>query len=153
MHDRRRNTDTTPAGLWAIESAFGNDRPPVGLRMPWRQVTPYSDWVCDEESVYFNTWQERGDPTLSETWSDDVEHLEDYPKLYAYACVIGFNRPPEVVPARGCAIFLHVSDGPTGGCVGLPREDMLAILGRLDPGKNPYILITGADESCDGADG
>ena len=65
----------------------------------------------------------------------------------------GFNRPPEVVPARGCAIFLHVSDWPTGGCVGLPREDMLAILGRLDPGKNPYILITGADESCDGADG
>ena len=72
MHDRRRNTDTSPAGVWAIGTAFGNDLPPEGLRLPWRQVTPNSDWVCDEESVYFNTWQERGDPSLTETWSDDV---------------------------------------------------------------------------------
>ncbi len=144
MHDRRRNSDTSPAGLWALGTAFGNDPKPSGLKLPWRQVTPNSDWVCDEESPYFNTWQERDDPDLT-PWSDDVEHLEDYPRQYAYACVIEFNRPPDAVPSRGCAIFLHCADGPTAGCVGLLREDMLAVLRWLDAEKNPYILITGRE--------
>ena len=142
-HDRRRDTLTSPAGLWALGMAFGNSPKPEGTAMPWRDVTPSSDWVCDENSPYFNTWQERGDPNL-EPWSDDVEHLEDYPAQYAYACVIEYNTPPgPVLPDRGCAIFLHCSTGPTAGCVGLPEPDMLAVLRWLDPEKNPHILITG----------
>ncbi len=141
-HDRRRNTDTSPAGLWALSFAFGNESPPEDLKLLWRQVTPNSDWVCDEASPYFNTWQERGDPELL-PWGDDVEHLEDYPAQYAWACVIEFNRPPDVVPDRGCAIFLHCAQRATGGCVGLPRTDMLSILEWLDPEEKPYILISG----------
>ncbi len=141
--DRRRNTNTTPAGLWPLGYAFGNETPPEGLKLPWRQVGPDSDWVCDEDSRFFNTWQERGDPAVPEGWSEDVEHLEDYPKQYAFACVIGFNRPPDTVPDRGYAIFLHCSEGPTGGCVGLPRADMLSVLRWLNGEKQPYILITG----------
>ena len=144
-HNRQRNTNTSPAGLWAISSAFGNELPPEDLNLPWRQVTPNSDWVCDENSPYFNTWQERGDPSLTGSWSDDVEHLEDYPVLYAWACVIEFNRPPDVIPSRGCAIFLHCSDKATGGCIGLPRESMLRVLRWLNPDKHPYILITGVE--------
>ena len=144
MHDRRRDTNTSPAGLWALGFAFGNELPPEDLKLPWRQVTSNSDWVCDENSPYFNTWQERGDPALT-PWSDDVEHLEDYPTQYAYAFVIEFNRPPDVVPDRGCAIFLHCGEGGTGGCVSLPRADMLAVLQWLDPAANPFILITGAE--------
>lgn len=142
LHDRRRNTNTSPAGLWALSFAFGNEAPPEGLKLPWRQVTPNSDWVCDEDSPYFNTWRERGESDLL-PWSGDVEHLEDYPALYAWACVIEFNRPPDVIPARGCAIFLHCSEKATGGCVGLPHDEMGAVLQWLDPEKNPYILITG----------
>ena len=146
MHDRRRDTNTSPAGLWAIGMAFGNEASPEELKLPWRQVTPNSDWVCDDQSPYFNTWQERGDPSLI-PWSDDVEHLEDYPTQYAWACVIEFNRPPDVIPDRGCAIFLHCSKGGTGGCVGLCREDMLSVLKWLDAEKNPFILITGSERS------
>lgn len=146
MHDRRRNTNTSPAGIWAIGTAFGNEPPPEGLKLPWRQVTPNSDWVCDDQSPYFNTWQERDDPSLI-PWSDDVEHLEDYPTQYAWACVIEFNRPPDVVPDRGCAIFLHCAKTGTGGCVGLRREDMRSVLQWLDAEKNPYILITGTEHS------
>lgn len=144
MHDRRRDSNSSPAGLWAIGTAFGNEAPPENLKLPWRQVTPNSDWVCDEQSPYFNTWQERDDPKLL-PWSDDVEHLEDYPTQYAWACVIEFNRPPDVVPDRGCAIFLHCAKTGTGGCVGLRREDMYSVLQWLDPDKKPYILITGAE--------
>ncbi len=139
--DRRRNTETTPAGLWAMGFAFGNSPQPEGMTWPWRDVTPNSDWVCDENSPYFNTWQERGDPDLL-PWSDDVEHLEDYSTQYAYACVIEYNTPPgEVVPNRGCAIFLHCSTGPTGGCVGLETAAMIAVLQWLSPEYKPHILI------------
>ncbi|MBR2048430.1 MAG: hypothetical protein IJ960_07520 [Oscillospiraceae bacterium] len=147
MHNRRRNTNTSPAGLWSLGLAFGNSPRPENLRIPWRDITPNSEWVCDENSVYFNTWQEKNDPTLEETWNDDVEHLEDYPTQYAYACVIRYNTQPYTIPSRGCAIFLHCSKGATGGCIGLPTEDMVQVLQWLTEGKHPHILITG--KTCD----
>lgn len=141
-HNRQRNTLTTPAGLWALGEAFGNAPRPAGLGLPWRDVTEHSDWVCDDQSPYFNTWQERGDPELQSSWNwEDTEHLEDYPASYAYACVICYNTPPYTIPDRGCAIFFHCAKGPTEGCVGLPEEQFLKTLLWLDPEASPYILI------------
>ena len=144
QHDRQRNTRRSPAGLWGLGSAFGVAQMPENLKVAWRDVTPQSDWVCDAESIYFNTWQERDDTALTETWNhDDVEHLEDYDVTYRYAVVIQYNTPPYVIPDRGCAIFLHCSDHPTSGCIGLLEEDMLQTLLWLDHTKHPHILITG----------
>ena len=143
-HNRRRGTEASPAGLWALTSAFGLEDAPEDLKLPWREITPRSDWVTDSRSDYFNTWQERGDPKLTDTWRS-AEHLADYEQTYTYACVIEYNTPPYTVPSRGCAIFLHVSDHPTEGCIGLLTEDMIRTLQWLDPYENPYILITGAE--------
>lgn len=148
MHGRKRGSNTSPAGLWSLGLAFGNSPKPDGLKMPWRDVTPSSDWVCDEDSIYFNSWQERDDPSILDLWSDDVEHLEDYQSAYAYACVIRFNTAPYTIPERGCAIFFHCSKGATGGCIGLPEADMVNTLLWLDPQENPYILITGYQRSA-----
>jgi len=149
-HERIALTRTSPAGLWALGCAFGNAEKPDGLKLPWRDVTPQSDWVCDEDTVYFNTWQERDDPDLLCTWDyddDSIEHLEDYQSSYAYACVIRFNMPPYAVPERGSAIFFHCTKAPTLGCIGLYEPDMVATLLWLDPAKNPHILITGHENS------
>lgn len=147
-HDRRRYTDTSPAGLWALGMAFGNEERPDGLLLPWRDVTPQSDWVCDADSPYFNTWQERGASAQDDDWDyDEAEHLADYPNQYAWACVIAYNLPPDPIPDRGCAIFLHCAKGPTEGCVGLHRADMLSVLKWLDADQNPYILITGTEHA------
>ena len=145
-HDRQRNTRQSPAGLWKLGAAFGLAEKPEGLRLAWRDITPQSDWVCDADSPYFNTWQERNDPTLTPWNYDDVEHLADYDPTYRYACVMEYNTPPYTIPTRGCAIFLHCSDHPTGGCIGLLEEDMLATLLWLDPHENPYILVTGHEK-------
>lgn len=143
-HNRKRDTNTSPAGLWGLGTAFGNAEKPAGLKMPWRDITPNSDWVCDANSRYYNTWQERDDPTLTESWDySDIEHLEDYTSAYAYACVIQYNTPPYTVADRGCAIFFHCSKGTTAGCIGLSETDMVNTLLWLDPEKNPYILISG----------
>ncbi len=144
QHNRKRFTYRSPAGLWGLGIAFGNAEKPEGLKMPWRDVTPNSEWVGDADSLYFNTWQERGDPALLEDWNhEDGEHLQDYTELYAYAVAVLYNTPPYTIPERGCAIFLHCSEGGTGGCIGLQREDMLRVLLWLDPEKSPCILVTG----------
>lgn len=144
QHDRRRGTYRSPAGLWGLGLAFGNEAKPDGLKMPWRDVTPNSEWVGDEYSRYFNTWQECDDPTLTEDWDHaEGEHLEDYPTLYAYAVTVLYNIPPYTVPNRGCAIFLHCSEAGTGGCIGLPREDLVRVLCWLEPTRSPHIFVTG----------
>lgn len=145
-HGRLRNSVTSPAGLWSLGLAFGNAEKPEGLKMPWRNVTANSDWVCDENSIYFNTWQERDSAGITQIWDlNEGEHLEDYPNQYAYACVIRYNTPPYTISERGCAIFLHCSTGPTGGCIGLAEDDLVQTLLWLDPAENPYILITGQE--------
>ena len=144
-HGRTRGTKTTPAGLWSLGLAFGIQPMPEGLRMPWRDVTAYSDWVADENSVYFNTWQERNDPNVSGGWDESkTEHLENYRFYYDYCCVIRFNAPPYMIPQRGGAIFLHCSDTATAGCLGMPKQNMLDVLLWLDPARSPYIFITGS---------
>lgn len=144
-HERRRGSLQSPAGLWPLGSAFGLARPPEDLQVPWRTVTDRSDWVTDSKSLYFNTWQERDDPDLTDSWRSQ-EHLADYKKTYTYACIIEYNTPPYTVPDRGCAIFLHVSDHPTEGCIGLLEEDMVAVLQWLEPHRKPHILITGIEK-------
>lgn len=145
-HARKRNTRQSPAGLWKLGAAFGLAEKPEGLRLAWRDITPQSDWVCDADSPYFNTWQERDDPALIPWNYKDVEHLEDYDVTYRYACVMEYNTPPYTIPDRGCAIFLHCSDHPTSGCIGLLEEDMVKTLLWLDPRENPYILVTGHEK-------
>lgn len=145
-HDRQRNTRQSPAGLWKLGAAFGLAEKPENLRLAWRDITPQSDWVCDADSPYFNTWQERNDPDLLPWNYYDVEHLADYTVTYRYACVMEYNTPPYTIPNRGCAIFLHCSDHPTSGCIGLLEEDMVRTLLWLNPRENPYILVTGYEK-------
>ena len=130
---------TTPAGEFPLELCFGSGERPAGLRMPWRAVTSNSHWVGDPRSPLFNTWQERD---AHSDWDSTLgEWLADYPKEYEWACVIGFNPPP-ADPSAGFAIFFHVSESPTAGCVGLPKEALCSVLQWLDPDANPRIQIT-----------
>ena len=49
--------------------------------------------------------------------------------------VLGYNDDPPRAGA-GSAIFLHVArddGGPTEGCVGLAREDLLRLLAVVEP--------------------
>ncbi len=148
-HGRRQGTYTSPAGLWGLTLAFGTGEALPGTKMPWRAVTEDSFWICDNDSLYYNTWQERGDPALLDTWDeDDGEHLIDFGDSYRYAVATDFNTPPYARRRVGAAIFLHCDVKPTAGCVGLAEEDMIAVLRWLDPGEGPCILITGRQKDA-----
>jgi len=146
-HDREQGDETSPAGLYQIGTAFGNEEMPEGTKMPWRDITKNSEWVGVNRSKYYNTWQELDDPNLDESFEyDDGEHLCEYISAYALACVIRFNMPPYAVKYRGSAIFFHVSKGATAGCIGLKYNDFKNCLLWLDPELCPYILITGNEK-------
>jgi L,D-peptidoglycan transpeptidase YkuD (ErfK/YbiS/YcfS/YnhG family) len=60
---------------------------------------------------------------------------------YDYAAVIAYNLAR--VPGLGSAVFLHVgTGGPTGGCVSLPRAELIRVLRWLRPRASPRISIS-----------
>lgn len=133
--DKAEGDKATPIGFYRIGLAFGIQSQPDTV-WTYRQVTPDSYWVDDPDSVYYNTWVEG---TENKDW-DSAEHLIDATAAYAYAMVIEYNTDP-IVPGKGSAIFLHVGDHPTAGCISVAQSHVLAILKWLKPEANPHILI------------
>lgn len=128
---KREGDGCTPAGTFAIESAFGFGPAPSGCRLPYREIGPDSWWSGERED--YNRWVEVPAGTRSMSAS---EHLSDYPVQYRYSFVIGYNTgAPEW--GLGSAIFMHCRNTPkwqTAGCISLPESRIRYLLGRLAPG-------------------
>jgi L,D-peptidoglycan transpeptidase YkuD (ErfK/YbiS/YcfS/YnhG family) len=135
--DKHEGDDKTPTGIYGFGTMFGQHSNP-GVLFPYRVPDAQSVWVDDPTSPYYNTWQENAALT--------GEHLASsgYASTYGYAVDIAYNTYP-VVPGKGSAIFLHVSDGNgTAGCVSLPQADLLEVLRWLNPAKHPVIVMAPA---------
>lgn len=123
----------TPVGFFTVGEAFYTlDAPKT--RLESFQITEETYWVDDPESVHYNT---RVEGTTDKDWSS-AEHMIDYAG-YRYGFTIGYN--PECIPGKGSAIFFHISDRPTAGCVGASEETVVNLLSVLNPEENPHLLI------------
>ena len=134
---KREGDGHSPAGLFPLESVFGY-APSVTTRMPYRQATKDDIWVDDVHAPDYNSWQKRG-----ETSATSFEEMRRPDNYYRHGAVIGYNRHP-VVKGNGSAIFLHVWRGngkPTSGCVAIDEQELIGIIGWLDPAKRPMILM------------
>ena len=144
---RRAGSRTTPTGIWRLPGfVFGtHHRPPAGLHMAYRRITPRSWWSSERNATY-NTWVET-------SHAIDGERLADAPVQYEFAFSSGFNaRPNPRVYGRGTAIFVHIFDpGYTQGCVSVSRADMVRLLRLLDHARRPACAIgtmRGGTRSC-----
>lgn len=153
---RVQDTGRTPVGTFTITQAFGVRADP-GTRLPYRRVDGNDYWVGDRRDARtYNLFQPSASPRR--TWRlSQAERLAAYPRQYAYAAVIDFNKPSAVrwdagrgqyvagKPARvgrGSAIFLHASGkGATAGCVSVSRSNMVRLLKWLKPAKHPRIVM------------
>ncbi|HEY5092595.1 MAG TPA: hypothetical protein VII60_04960, partial [Acidimicrobiales bacterium] len=133
--------DTTPIGLFAIQSTmYGNDANP-GVAYRYHQLVCGDWWDEQSSSGLYNHFVHVGCGT-SPTFGGDSEPLWEVKPQYDYFAVIEYNHRP-VVPGAGSAIFLHVSIGaPTTGCVAIPRVDLLRVLRFLRPSQHPMIDIS-----------
>ncbi|MCQ2386470.1 MAG: hypothetical protein MJ078_07345, partial [Clostridia bacterium] len=86
-HDRAEGDGTSPAGLWQIGTAFGNEDKPAGLKLPWREITQESVWI-GSKGRYYNTWQEIDKIEDAQFSYSSGEHLIEYQQAYSLACVI-----------------------------------------------------------------
>jgi zinc D-Ala-D-Ala dipeptidase len=140
--DRKREGDgKTPSGIFALGRAFGY-APEVKTKMPYRQAAENDFWVDDVKSAQYNMWV-HGKPEAS-----SYEKMKREDNIYKYGIVVEYNTAP-IISGLGSAIFIHVWRGegvPTEGCVAMPEENVLKLLGWLDPSKKP-LIVAGAEST------
>ena len=129
-----------PAGVFAIESAFGTkDR--QSPQFPYRRTTDSDRWIDDPGSSHYNQWVRWDDPGIRQDWSS-AEILRRPDGLYDLALVVGHNRGP-VVKGGGSAIFLHRWSAPgrsTIGCTAMDRRHLWELFESLDKAKRPVLV-------------
>ncbi len=136
--EKKEGDGKTPSGIYPLKMTFGYDTS-IGTKMSYRQATPDDIWVDDPNSIDYNRWVKK-----SETRAASYEMMKRDDNLYKYGVVIEYNTDP-IIKGNGSAIFLHIWKGegiPTAGCVAVSEEDIIKILGWLDPAASP-LIITG----------
>ncbi len=138
--DKREGDGKSPSGIFPLGIAFGYD-PSVATKMPYRQATEDDFWADDANSEDYNQWV-KGKPNAASR-----EKMRRDDDQYKYGVVIEYNTNP-IMKGNGSAIFLHVwkDGGPTLGCVSMPEEMVLRILGWLDSAKKPLIIMGNESE-------
>lgn len=132
ISNRKQSTNKTPAGVINIISAFGVANNP-GTKYSYTKVNNEMYWDLNSGSSTYNR-------LIYNNPGGDYEHLASYPTQYKYALVTDYNNGQ--VQDKGGAIFLHCNgNGSTGGCVSMDETSMRNIITRVDPNKNPKILI------------
>jgi L,D-peptidoglycan transpeptidase YkuD (ErfK/YbiS/YcfS/YnhG family) len=127
----------TPSGGFALKRAFGYGAK-INTRMSYRQAGDEDIWVDDMASPDYNHWARKGETSAA---SFEIMKLND--DRYKYGIVVEYNTDP-VVKGAGSAIFIHVRRGenmPTLGCVALAENDILKVLGWLDPKQKPLAVL------------
>ncbi|MFF3215369.1 hypothetical protein ACFYYB_32595 [Streptomyces sp. NPDC002886] len=117
---------TSPEGVFALTDAGGLLAKPPGTKFPYDQ-----DGGFVASGLGVNGESLRGS--------------------FDYVVAIDFNRKPGVSPLdptkpegeeKGGNIWLHVDhDGPSQGCVGIPKAAMQKVLETLDPAAKPVIVM------------
>jgi L,D-peptidoglycan transpeptidase YkuD (ErfK/YbiS/YcfS/YnhG family) len=133
---KREGDGRTPSGTYGFSFYFGVDSPRgLDFHFPFRHAYTYDYWDDDPASKLYNEWID----VRKQNPGADPEPMHNVP-AYDYAAVIAYNTAR--VPGRGSAVFLHVGTGTaTGGCVSLPRPELIKVLRWLRPADNPRIAI------------
>lgn len=128
LSNKREGDGGTPRGTfhplrlwWRRDRAM---RPLTSL--PVRPIMPNDAWCEDPADRHYN----RNIRIASDTAGDRLMRADH---LYDYIVEIDHNTRPRIA-GRGSAVFIHLmreNFGPTAGCVGLKRGDMVRLLQRL----------------------
>ena len=130
--DKREGDGASPQGRFPLLRAFYRaDRiaaPPT--RLPMAALRPADGWVDDPADPRYNR-------LVSLPYPAHHEEMWRVDGLYDLVVLIGYNTDP-AVPGRGSAIFLHVARpdfAATEGCIAIPRDVLVGLLGLLGPGS------------------
>lgn len=127
-----------PAGIFKMRGAFGY-APIAKTKMPYREVTPETLCVDDSRSRHYNQ--------LIDTRKIDkrdwrtAEEMRRRDIRYKWGVIVDHN--PRAQPNAGSCIFLHVwisPNEPTTGCTAMAEQDIVDLIGWLDPARAPLLV-------------
>ena len=131
---KQEGDKATPAGLYPIGDCFYQTPQPPKTGLATFPLQEGSYWVDDPNSDYYNAYvvgEENKD------WNS-AERMWEI-AAYEYGFVIGYNASR--TKGAGSAIFFHIGENYTAGCVATTKDLVLAYLQQLDATQNPYMLI------------
>lgn len=151
--DKTEGDHMTPEGTFPICFAFSTKEKNTMLYS--KIIKEDSIWVCDPESIYYNTLQSKNDPYKD--WADKGGAENMYPKFSkgsSNACIcFGFNGDGlsaySATPYAGSALFID-GVGENGnmnsgyGDIKISGKDMTKLLSYLCENDNPVITIKSA---------
>lgn len=151
--DKTEGDHMTPEGTFPICFAFSTKEKNTMLYS--KIIKEDSVWVCDPESIYYNTLQSKNDPYKD--WADKGGAENMYPKFTkgsSNACIcFGFNGDGvsaySATPYAGSALFID-GVGENGnmnsgyGDIKISGKDMTKLLSYLCANDNPVITIKSA---------
>jgi len=131
----REGLGRTPAGVFTLTQAFGNEAN-NGTKLPYFRAGPDDWWDESPASRLYN--HHVHSPVSPGGASENLYYSGD---AYAHAVVINYNTNP-VIKGAGSGFFLHVSfSQPTEGCVAVPAGDLNWLMRWLTPSLHPVISI------------
>lgn len=162
LHDRQaagprkeEGDGRAPAGAFRLIGAFGY-ADSVNTGLPYAAADADLECVDDAASPYYNRVLSRSNVTQA-TW-DSHEEMRRTDDLYKLGVIVEHNggavgslpvrstqtgTGPEVVPAGGSCIFLHIWRGPgstTAGCTAMPEDHLAPLMEWLDASLDPVFV-------------
>ncbi len=135
--EKREGDGKSPSGIFHLQRTFGYGGS-IHSKMPYQQVLADDLWIDDVNASDYNQWVKK-----ENTQALSYERMKRDDDLYKYGIVIEYNTDP-VTAGCGSAIFLHIWGGemtPTAGCVAVSENDIIKILGWLDPQAKPLVVM------------
>lgn len=118
----------SPTGSFSITEALGRSNP--GTALPYRELNPASRWGGEHGPKYNQYFEGRGAEADENLW--ELMQAGNYEQV----AVINWNRPPDMKTVKGAsyAIFFHVDNEPTWGCIGTDLGTVTRMLRNAVPG-------------------
>ncbi len=144
---KREGDGKSPAGVFRLSAAFGQvpDRP-SGWQLPYRYLGDDVECVDDAQSASYNRLTTRS-AAAQVDWSSSEKMWRE--PLYKWGVAVDHNTAPQVQPAGGSCIFLHIWRGPgrgTAGCTAMEESALTATIAWLAPTKAPLLVQLPRDE-------
>ena len=145
QYNKKKEGDhKTPTGIFYLGPVYTYPQVKVSTKMEHWVASKNDFWIDDVNSKQYNRWVMSDiDPKVNKISREVMMRDDD---KYKYGIAVQYNM--DQVNGKGSVITVHVLIGNmkgTVGCIAIPQEELIDIIGWLDPAKYP-LLIMGTEE-------
>jgi L,D-peptidoglycan transpeptidase YkuD (ErfK/YbiS/YcfS/YnhG family) len=137
---KREGDGRSPAGVFAIGSAYGYAAAHDEFALPYLQATGDLRCIDDPRSSHYNRIVSTKDTNVD--WKSAERMLRD-DELYVLAIVVEHNTQQTKASAGSC-IFIHLWRDPNegmSGCIAMPMSGLNALASWLQPGAAALVTL------------